>query len=59
MFSGPRKHSNKPQDRVVTYSQILVDYREHKKYPNRVKLTARGGGLIQYPGEFTTRIADM
>ena len=36
----------------------MVDYRPQKEDPNRVRITA-GGNLIQYPGELTTRTADM
>ena len=49
---------NIPKDRVITYARIVVDYRAHKKDPNRVRITA-GGNLIQYPGELTTRTADL
>lgn len=47
-----------PADRVVTYASIAVDYREQKDDPNRVRITA-GGNLIKYPGELTTRTADL
>jgi hypothetical protein len=49
-----------PQDRVVTYARIVVDYRVHKKDPNRVRITA-GGNLLKivYPGELTTRTSDL
>ena len=47
-----------PNDRVVTYSNIVVDYHPQKEYPNRVRITA-GGNLIIYPGELTTRTADI
>ena len=33
---------NIPKDRVVTYARIVVDYREQKKDPNRVRITAGG-----------------
>ena len=49
---------NIPKDRVVTYARIVVDFRPQKKDPNRVRLTA-GGNLIKYPGELTTRTADL
>jgi hypothetical protein len=49
---------NIPKDRTVTYTTIVVDYRPQKKDPNRVRLTA-GGNLIDYPGELTTRTADL
>ena len=29
-----------PHDRVVTYAQIVVNYRAQKNNPNRVKITA-------------------
>ena len=47
-----------PNDRVVTYAKIVVDYRPQKEDPNRVIITA-GGNLIIYPGELTTRTADI
>ena len=49
---------NIPKDRVVTYTQIVVDYRPQKADPDRVRITA-GGNLIQYPGELTTRTSDL
>ncbi|KAL7528763.1 hypothetical protein ACHAXR_002616 [Thalassiosira sp. AJA248-18] len=49
---------NIPGDRTVTYARIVVDYRPQKKDPNRVRITA-GGNLIDYPGELTTRTADL
>ena len=51
---------NIPRYRVVTYASIVVDYRAHKKYPNRVIITA-GGNLLKnlYPGELTTRTSDL
>ena len=47
-----------PYDRTVTYTRIVVDYRPQKADPNRVRLTA-GGNLLDYPGELTTRTADL
>ena len=49
---------NIPKDRTVTYGRIVVDYRPQKEDPNRVRITA-GGNLIKYPGELTTRTADL
>jgi hypothetical protein len=49
---------NIPKDRTVTYARIVVDYRPQKTDPNRVRITV-GGNLINYPGEVTTRTADM
>ena len=37
-----------PNDCVVTYANIVVDYRPQKNDPNRVRITA-GGNLILYP----------
>ena len=50
--------TNMPKDRVVTYARIVVDYRPQKADRNRVRITA-GGNLIQYPGELTTRTANL
>ena len=47
-----------PKDRTVTYARIVVDYRPQKEDPNRVRITV-GGNLISYPGELTTRTADL
>jgi hypothetical protein len=47
-----------PRDRTVTYARIVVDYRPQKDDPNRVRITV-GGNLIDYPGELTTRTADL
>jgi hypothetical protein len=49
---------NIPKDRTVTYTRVVVDYRPQKPDPNRVRITA-GGNLISYPGEVTTRTADL
>ena len=47
-----------PKDRVVTYARLVVDFRPQKVDPNQVRITA-GGNLIKYPGELTTRTANM
>ena len=49
---------NIPADPKVTYGLLLVDYREHQADPNRVRLTS-GGDLVKYPGETTTKTADL
>jgi hypothetical protein len=49
---------NIPKDRTVTYARTVVDFRPQKADPNRVRITV-GGNLITYPGEVTTRTADM
>ena len=45
-------------DRTVTYANIVVDYCPQKEDPDRVRITA-GGNLISYPGELTTRTANL
>ena len=50
--------ANIPKDRTTTYARIVVDYRPQKEDPNKVRITA-GGNLISYPGELTTRTADL
>ena len=47
-----------PNDCVVTYANIIVEYRPQKEDPNRVRITV-GGNLIIYPGKLTTRTADI
>ena len=47
-----------PRDRTVTYARIVVDYHPQKDDPNQVRITV-GGNLINYPGELTTRMADL
>jgi len=47
-----------PKDRTVTCARIVVDYQPQKEDPNRVRITV-GGNLIDYPGELTTRTADL
>jgi len=49
---------NIPKDRMVTYAQVVVDHHTEKADPNRIRITA-GGNLINYPGELTTRTADI
>ena len=47
-----------PDDRVVTYARIVVDFCPQKEDPNRVWITV-GGNLINYPGKLTTCTADI
>ena len=47
-----------PGDSTVTYARIVIDYRAQKTDPNRVRIIV-GGNLIDYPGELTTRTADL
>ena len=54
----PEQVAHIPSDQVVTYANIVVDVRPQKEDPNRVRITA-GGNLIEYPGELTTRTANI
>ncbi|KAL7462119.1 hypothetical protein ACHAXS_005382 [Conticribra weissflogii] len=47
-----------PKDHTVTHSQIVVDFRPQKDDPNQVRITAEGN-LINYPGELTTKTANL
>ena len=49
---------NIPKDRTVTYARVVVDFRPQKEDPHRIRITA-GGNLINYPGELSTRTADL
>ena len=51
--------ANIPKDRTVTYGRIVIDYRPQKSDPNRVRITAGGNLITDYPGEVTTRTADL
>ena len=48
-----------PQDRIITYGHVVVDYRPQKDDPNRVRITAGGNLIKDYPGELTTHTADL
>jgi hypothetical protein len=47
-----------PADRTVTYARAVVNFCPQKLDPHRIRITA-GGNLINYPGELTTRTADL
>jgi len=49
---------NIPKDRTVTSARLVVDFRPQKDDPHRIRITA-GGNLINYPGELSTRTADL
>ena len=57
-FMKLHKILNIPEDRVIAYARIVCDHRPQKSDPNRVRITT-GGGLIEHPGELTTKIADL
>jgi hypothetical protein len=47
-----------PKGKVITYGRFVVDVRPNKSETHRVRLTV-GGNLIQYPGDVSTRSADL
>jgi hypothetical protein len=47
-----------PNNRTVTYAQIVIDHCPQKDDPNHVCITVRGN-LINYPFKLTTRTTDM
>jgi hypothetical protein len=47
-----------PTDCTITYARVVVNFRPQKTDPHRVRITA-GGNLINYPGELTTKTADL
>jgi hypothetical protein len=47
-----------PKGKIVTYRRFVVDIRPNKSEVHRVRLTV-GGNLIQYPGDVSTRSADL
>ena len=57
-FMDHQMIKNIPNNRTITYGQIVVNYRPQKEDPNRVQITA-GGNLIDYPDELTTRTANL
>eukprot|EP00804_Cyclotella_cryptica_P022655 CCRYP_012469-RC/>CCRYP_012469-RC protein AED:0.37 eAED:0.30 QI:0/0/0/1/0/0/2/0/432 len=48
-----------PRDRTITYGRVVVDYRPQNDDPNRVRITAGGNLIKDYPGKLTTRTADL
>ncbi len=47
-----------PKNQTVTYAQVVVDFRPQKADPHCIRITM-GGNLINYPGELSTRTADL
>jgi hypothetical protein len=47
-----------PKGKIVTYGRFVVEIRPNKTETHRVRL-AVGGNLIQYPGNVSTRSADL
>ena len=58
MFVSLQDIPNILKDCVVTYARVVLDHRPPKADPNQIQITA-GGNLINYPGELTTRTADI
>jgi hypothetical protein len=47
-----------PADRTIMYARVIVNFCPQKLDPHRIRITA-GGNLINYPGELTTKTADL
>jgi hypothetical protein len=47
-----------PKGKIITYGRFVVDIRPNKSETHHVRLTV-GGNLIQYPGDVSTRSADL
>jgi hypothetical protein len=47
-----------PKGKIVTYGRFMVDICPNKAETHRVRLTV-SGNLIQYPGDVSTRAADL
>jgi hypothetical protein len=52
------KLTNILKDRKITYSNIVCDYKPHKKEMERVRLTV-GGDILDYSGNVATSTADI
>ena len=50
--------SEVPQDRVVTYANMICDFRPLKKDPHRVRLTV-GGDRLEYPDDAASPAASL
>jgi hypothetical protein len=51
-------HNVVPKGKVITYGRFVVDIHPNKTETHQVRLTV-GGNLIQYPGDVSTRSADL
>ncbi len=54
----PKDVPNIPKNQPPTYVKVIVAYRPKNVDPYQIRITAVGN-LINYPGELTTRTADM
>ncbi len=55
---NPANIPNIPTNQTVTYANVVVNHPPPKEDPNQIRITV-GGNLINYPGELTTRTADI
>jgi hypothetical protein len=55
---NPQDVPNIPKNQPSTFAKVVVVYPLQKEDPHQIRITA-GGNLISYPGELTTRTADM
>jgi hypothetical protein len=46
------------QNQTVTYALVVVDFQPQKADPPRIRITV-GGNLTNYPGELSTRTANL
>ena len=51
-------HSAMPMDRTATYPRFVCEHRPQKTEVNRTRLTL-GGNLIKYPGDVSTKTAEL
>ncbi len=49
---------NIPRNQTVTYAHVVVNFCPQKADPHCIRITA-GGNLINYPGELSTKTADL
>jgi hypothetical protein len=47
-----------PADPTITYARVVVNFCPQKLDPHRIRIM-EGGNLINYPGELTTKRADL
>jgi hypothetical protein len=57
-FMDPKEVPSIPKNQPPTYAKVVVANCPQKEDPYQIRITA-GGNLINYPGELTTRTADM
>ena len=55
----PSDIPNISKDRTIMYAWVVVDLCPQKEDPNRIRITAGGNLINYYPGELTTRTANV